>query len=79
MLAICSQEIVSIPHIAKLGPVQAQLPQSRHAFGLPGQMHAITAILCRRTATGGYILLLLPFRLVQRILHLAELVAVDGA
>jgi hypothetical protein len=41
MLAICSQEIVSIPH-AKLGTVQAQPPQRRHAFGLPGQMHAIT-------------------------------------
>jgi hypothetical protein len=42
MLAICSREIVSIPHAAELGPFQAQQPQRRHASGLPGQMHAIT-------------------------------------
>jgi hypothetical protein len=43
MLAIRSQEIVSIPH-AKLDTVQAQPPQRRHAFGLPGQMHAIALL-----------------------------------
>jgi hypothetical protein len=42
MPAICSQKIVSIPYTAKLGPVQAQPPQRCHAFGLPGQMHAVT-------------------------------------
>ena len=43
MLAIRIQEIVSIPH-AKLDTVQAQPPQRRHAFGLPGQMHAIAQL-----------------------------------
>jgi len=42
MLAICSQKIVSIPYTAKLGPVQAQPPQRCRAFGLPGQVHAVT-------------------------------------
>ena len=42
MLAICRQKIVPIPYTAKLGPVQAQPPQRCHAFGLPGQMRAVT-------------------------------------
>jgi hypothetical protein len=46
MLAICSQETVTIPHAAKLGPVQAQ-PLQRHNSGLPGPMQAIAAA-CRQ-------------------------------
>jgi hypothetical protein len=68
------------------GPLAARLPvrQASPRFGPDLRKHRVRSRtpraggrhLARRAATGGYFLLL-PTRLVQRILHVPELVAVD--